>query len=63
VQCVAAGRPMEYEGRWLRESRRYRALTSTLLWASRRPALRKALVPTAERIPWLFSTAVAQLAR
>ena len=63
VECVAAGRPDAYESRWLRESRRYRALTSSLLWASRQPTLRQALVPAAERIPWLFDAAVAQLAR
>ena len=63
VECVTANRPGDYESRWLAESRRYRALTSSLLWASRRPTLRKALVPAAERIPWLFNAAVAQLAR
>jgi flavin-dependent dehydrogenase len=63
VECVAAGRPGDYESRWLAESRRYRALTSALLWASRRPAIRRNLVPAAERIPWLFTRAVAQLAR
>ena len=63
VECVEANRPGDYESRWLAESRRYRALTSSLLWASRRPTLRKALVPAAERIPWLFTAAVAQLAR
>jgi flavin-dependent dehydrogenase len=63
VDCISNDRPADYESRWLRESRRYRSLTSTLLWASRRPVLRQALVPTAERAPWLFSAAVAQLAR
>lgn len=63
VDCVATGRTADYEKRWLRESRRYRSLTSSLLWASGRPTLRRALVPAARTAPWLFSAAVQQLAR
>jgi flavin-dependent dehydrogenase len=63
VDCVATGRPTEYERRWRRESRRYRALTSALLWASGRPTLRRALVPGAQRLPWVFGAVVGQLAR
>jgi flavin-dependent dehydrogenase len=63
VECVAAGRAGDYEKRWLRESRRYRALTSTLLWASGRPLIRRSLVPAAQRLPWVFDAAVGQLAR
>ncbi len=63
VDCVAAGRPAHYETRWLRDSRRYRALTSTLLWASGRPLIRRSLVPAAQRLPWVFDAAVGQLAR
>ena len=63
VECVAAGRPAEYETRWLRDSRRYRAITSALLWVSGRPLLRRALVPVAGRVPRVFGAAVDQLAR
>jgi flavin-dependent dehydrogenase len=63
VECVAARRTEDYERRWLRESRRYRSLTSSLLWASGRPALRRSLVPAARKVPWLFSAVVDQLAR
>ena len=63
VECVAAGRPADYERRWLRDSRRYRAITSSLLWASGRPTLRRTLVPAAQRVPWVFRAAVDQLAR
>lgn len=63
VDCVAADRPAEYETRWLRDSRRFRALTSTLLWASGRPLIRRSLVPAAQRLPWVFDAAVGQLAR
>lgn len=63
VRCVHNGRPHRYDARWRRASRRYRALTSALLWASERRVLRDGLVPAAERFPALFSGAVAQLAR
>ncbi len=63
VGCLTAGRPGDYESAWLRQSRRYRALTSALLWASGRPALRRTLVPAAQRLPWMFDAAVGQLAR
>jgi len=63
VECLVAGRTERYESLWLRESRRYRALTSSLLWASGRPALRRRLVPAAQRVPWAFGAVVGQLAR
>jgi flavin-dependent dehydrogenase len=63
VRCLATGRPADYEAAWLRQSRRYRALTSSLLWASGRPTLRRTLVPAAQRLPWVFDAAVGQLAR
>jgi flavin-dependent dehydrogenase len=63
VDCLVAGRPADYERRWSAQSRRYRAITSSLLWATRRPGLRRALVPAAQRVPWVFSAAVRQLAR
>lgn len=63
VDCLANDRPTEYETRWLRDSRRYRSITSSLLWASRRPRLRRAIVPAAQHLPWVFSAAVGQLAR
>ncbi len=63
VDCVVTGRPADYEARWRRDSRRYRALTSSLLWASGRRTIRRAIVPAAQRVPWVFSGAVGQLAR
>jgi flavin-dependent dehydrogenase len=63
VGCLAAGRPEDYEGQWRQASRRYRLLTATLLAAARRPAIRRALVPAAERLPRVFNAAVDQLAR
>ena len=63
VECVDADRPEHYEVLWRRHSRRYRALTSSLLWASGNPTLRRSLVPAAQRVPVVFRAAVGQLAR
>lgn len=63
VDCLTTGVTADYETSWRALSRRYRALTAGLLWATGRPGLRRALVPAAQRAPWLFSAAVGQLAR
>ncbi len=63
VACLVRGRPQDYERLWRARSRRYRALTSSLLWASRRATVRRAIVPGAARLPFVFDAAVSQLAR
>jgi flavin-dependent dehydrogenase len=63
VDCLAEDRPEAYERRWRAASRRSRILTESLLVATARPALRRALVPAAGRLPFLFAAAVDQLAR
>jgi flavin-dependent dehydrogenase len=62
VRCLLDGRPEAYEAAWRRVSRRYRALTAGLVWAAHRPALRRQIVPTAQRLPWAFGAVVDQLA-
>lgn len=62
VDCVAADDPVAYDRRWRAASRRYRALTSSLLWARNRPALARRIVPMSARLPRVFSGAVQQLA-
>jgi flavin-dependent dehydrogenase len=62
VRCVRADRPQEYARAWRRATRDYRLMTGALLWASGRPVLRRRLVPAAERLPWLFTAAVNQVA-
>jgi flavin-dependent dehydrogenase len=63
VECLVTGDPAGYERRWLQVSRRYRWITSSLLWArsSRRTA--PLIVPAAARLPRVFASAVNQLAR
>ena len=62
VECIAADDPGAYEARWRRASRRYRALTSALLWARSQPALARRIVPLSTRLPRVFDHAVQQLA-
>jgi flavin-dependent dehydrogenase len=62
VACLVAGRPADYERAWRRVSRRSRLITSSLLWARRRPAVAGAVVPVARRLPGVFRAAVDQLA-
>jgi flavin-dependent dehydrogenase len=62
VDCVVADDPGAYERRWLAASRRYRTITSSLLWARRQPLLAQRIVPLAARLPRVFDAAVQQLA-
>jgi len=62
VDCVVADDAGAYERRWLAASRRYRLITSALLWARRQPSLGHRIVPLAARLPRVFDLAVQQLA-
>ncbi len=62
VDCIAADDPGSYERRWLAASRRYRVITSSLLWARRQPLLAPHIVQLAARLPRVFGAAVQQLA-
>ena len=63
VDAVVAGDPASYERSWLRVSRRYRWLTESLLWARNGSGRQSLIVPTAQRLPRVFASAVNQLAR
>ncbi|MEU6807367.1 NAD(P)/FAD-dependent oxidoreductase [Streptomyces neyagawaensis] len=62
VRAVVEGDVAGYEREWRRLTRRYRWLTHALLGATRVPPVRGALVPLAQRLPWLFTAAVDVLA-
>ncbi|MER6408607.1 NAD(P)/FAD-dependent oxidoreductase [Streptomyces viridosporus] len=62
VRAVSNGDLAAYEREWRRLTRRHRWLTHALLGATRVPPLRAALVPAAQRLPWLFSATVDALA-
>ena len=63
VACLAADRPERYERVARRIGLRQELLTHALLLATGSQVVRRRLVPAAERLPWVFSTAVNQLAR
>lgn len=63
IAAILDDAPMHYERDWHTITRRYRLLTASLLGATRLNPVRRALVPTAERLPGVFSAAVNCLAR
>lgn len=63
VAAILDDDPMRYEHDWHTVTRRYRLLTASLLGATRLKPVRRALVPTAERLPGVFAAAVNSLAR
>ena len=63
VACIADGRTENYDRLAGRLGLRHELLTHALLRATAHAAVRRRLVPAASRLPWLFDTAVNQLAR
>lgn len=63
VESVLADRPQDYRGSWRALTRDYRWLTTGLVTATRVRVVRRALVPTAARLPRVFGAAVDALAR
>ncbi|HET6877543.1 MAG TPA: NAD(P)/FAD-dependent oxidoreductase [Jatrophihabitans sp.] len=61
VERLLEGRPRKYEADYRRITRRYRVITSALLWAAGQPQLRSRIVPAAAVHPELFGRAVAAL--
>lgn len=62
VRCVRGDRPQHYEHAWRRASRRHRLLTCTLVGLRAHPRLTRLIVPTAARLPSLFTGLVNGLA-
>jgi flavin-dependent dehydrogenase len=63
VAAVAADRPLQYERGWFAATWRCSVLTGTLRHATRPRLVRRALVPAAATVPWVFSAAVNELGR
>ena len=63
VDRVASAQAVAYEADYRRISRRYRMMTTALVAAARSQVVRRTIVPTAQRVPWLFEAAVNQLAQ
>lgn len=62
VAAIRTGRPDVYERDWRRLSRDYRLLTTALVNAAVRPAMRSRIVPLAVRLPRLYGALVERLA-
>jgi flavin-dependent dehydrogenase len=62
VDCLARGRPADYEAAWRAASRRYRWLTRGVLYAAQHGRVRRSLVPAAAALPSVFRIAVDALA-
>ena len=63
VAAVVAGRPADYERDWRRLSRAYRLVTTVLVGAAVRPAVRRRIVPLAVRLPRVYDALVETIAR
>jgi flavin-dependent dehydrogenase len=63
VAAVVAGRPADYERDWRRLSRAYRLVTTVLVGAAVRPAVRRRIVPLAVRLPLVYGALVETIAR
>jgi len=61
IRSIREGRPDRYEARWRAATRGYRLLTQAVLLGARTKT-RRALVPTAAALPWVFQAAVDALA-
>jgi menaquinone-9 beta-reductase len=63
VAAVVAGRPADYERDWRRLSRAYRLVTTVLVGAAVRQAVRRRIVPVAVRLPRVYDALVETIAR
>jgi flavin-dependent dehydrogenase len=63
ADCLAAGRPADYERAWRRVSGPAWRFTAGLLWSRNQPFLGPRIVPAAERLPWLFAALVNHAAQ
>jgi flavin-dependent dehydrogenase len=61
VAAVLEGRPEAYDARWRAATRRYRWITLPLVAAASQPTARRAIVPAAVRLPWVFARLVNAL--
>jgi flavin-dependent dehydrogenase len=63
VAAIVDGRPQSYEQQWRRITRPYRLLTRGLVLSTTPRLGRRAVVPAASALPWVFDRAVGALAR
>jgi flavin-dependent dehydrogenase len=63
VDRVCSDEPERYERDYRVITRRYQLITAAMLAAARRPSLRRMIVPAAQRLAPVFTSAVNALAR
>ena len=63
ADCLAAGRPADYERAWRRVSGPAWRFTAGLLWSRNQSFLGPRIVPAAQRLPWLFAALVNHAAQ
>jgi flavin-dependent dehydrogenase len=63
ADCLAAGRPADYERAWRRVSGPAWRFTAGLLWSRNQSLLGPRIVPAAQRLPWLFAALVNHAAQ
>jgi flavin-dependent dehydrogenase len=61
AECIADDDLPAYEQRWRQATRRYRSVTSTLMWLRSRPRVGERIVPLADRVPLVFGAAVRRM--
>lgn len=62
LQCIMHDQPQRYHKEWAKVTRRYWWMTGGLLTLREIPFLRKLMIPTLQRSPWLFGHIVSALA-
>lgn len=62
IRCITHDQPERYHKEWKKVTRRYWWMTGGLLSVREVPILRKLMVPTLKRSPWLFGHIVSALA-
>jgi len=62
VQCIRHDQPQRYHREWKSVTRRYWWMTGGLLQLREIPMLRKIMIPTLKRSPWLFGCIISALA-
>jgi flavin-dependent dehydrogenase len=62
ADCLAAGRPGDYERAWRRVCGPAWRFTAGLLWARNQPLLAERIVTAAQHLPWAFTTLVDHVA-
>ncbi len=61
VKAISQNNPKAYEDSWRLITRSYRLRTEGLLWASSNQKIRPLIVPTAEKLPFIFKAIVNSL--